>query len=89
MAYMSYCRHEGTLYELKCCLADAEEHVNEEAEYSVSDNEIRCFKDIITDVYDWMCDMALINEYGELDTDELNNICEKMRHSYREDEDNE
>ena len=76
--YMSYCRHEGTLSELRACLVDAEEHVNEQAEYEVSYNEIHCFKTMITEFHNCMQDMCLVDEYGELDYDELDKICEAM-----------
>ena len=79
---MSYCRHEGTLSELRICLEDATEHANEEAQYKVSDREIECFKHIITEVYDFMNEMCLLDSDGELDFDELDNICEKMAKSY-------
>lgn len=87
MAYMSYCRHEGTLSELRICLDDAIEHVNEEAQYEVSSREIECFKHIITEVYDFMNDMSLLNSDGELDFDELENICEAMSKSYDAEDD--
>ena len=82
--YMSYCRYEGTLQEIRACLSDADEHINGEAEYKVSDDEIRHFKNMITEIYEWMNDQALINEYGELDEDELDRICEAMQNATEE-----
>lgn len=82
MAYMSYCRFEGTLEEMKICLCDVDEHINEEAEYEVSDREIGCFKDMVSTFWTWMIENELVDENGELVEDELENICETMRHGY-------
>lgn len=84
MAYMSYCRFEGTLHELRACMADVDEHVNEEAEYEVSDREIKCFKDMIYEVVGWLNDQCLLDEYGEVDDLMLDTICEAMRKGYGE-----
>lgn len=78
MAYMSYCRFEGTRSEIQACLYDVEEHINEEAEEPVSDNEIRYFRSMVEDFYYWMNDIGLINEFGELNEEELDRICDKM-----------
>lgn len=80
--YMSYCRHEGTMQELRACLADADEHINEEAEYEVSDREIKCFRNMVEEFADWLANNELLDEYGELDSDKLDEICEAMRKSY-------
>ena len=84
--YMGYCRFEGTNAELRACLGVVEEHVYEEAEYEVSDHEICQFKDMVNIFYGWMCDMALIDDNGELDKDELGRMCEAMAKSYPEEE---
>lgn len=84
MAYMSYCRFEGTLHELRACMADVDEHVNEEAEYEVSDREIKCFKDMIYEVVGWLNDQCLLDEYGDVDEEQLDTICEAMKKSYDE-----
>lgn len=84
MAYMSYCRFEGTLHELRACMADVDEHVNEEAEYEVSDREIKCFKDMIYEVVGWLNDQCLLDEYGDVDEEQLDTICEAMEKSYGE-----
>lgn len=83
--YMSYCRHEGTLSELRACLDDVNQHVCEEAEYSVSEREIGKFKEMVETFYEWICDMGLVNEYGELNQDELEGICEYMRKGTNDD----
>lgn len=82
--YMSYCKFEGTLSELRNCLGDVENHINEEAEYEVSEREIGFFRRIITEMYEFMCDLNLLNEYGELDEEELDRICEAMKKGYDE-----
>ena len=85
--YMSYCRYEGTLSELRACMADVEEHVNEEAEYEVSDREITCFKTLITEIHEFMQNMELIDCEGELDYDELDRVCEAMAKRFNHEED--
>ena len=77
--YMSYCRHEGTLAELRACLADAEEHVNGEAEYEVSDREIDCFQNMVETFVDWLHDMDLLDDEGNLDRDALMDVCDSMK----------
>ena len=76
---MSYCRHEGTLAELRACLADAEEHVNGEAEYEVSDREIDCFKKMVDTFVEWLQDNDLLDEDNGLNWDVLNEICDSMK----------
>ena len=73
--YMSYCRNEGTRMELAACLQSAEDHVNGEAEYATSDNEIEHFRRMMEDTFYWMRDMGLINDDGELDRGALEDIC--------------
>lgn len=87
--YMSYCRHEGTLAELRICLGDAQEHINEEAEYSVSDKEIDCFKKMVAEFYEFLCETELLDNNGELDEEVLDLICAKMRHGYSEEDSDE
>ena len=84
--YMSYCRFEGTHQELRACLEDVEEHIQEEAEYKVSENEIEHFQNMVRDFYSWLVDYELITEDGELDEEMLERACEYMRKSYREEE---
>ena len=80
--YMSYCRFEGTLHELRACMAEVGEHVNEDAEYEVSDNEIRQFRMMVDEIVTFLQDNLLIDEHGELDEEELDNVCEKMAQSF-------
>lgn len=77
--YMSYCKYEGTLAELKVCLSDAQEHFDEEAEYPVSDSEIESFRILVGTFMDFLYDNELINEYGEFDDDRFDKICESMK----------
>lgn len=86
MAYMSYCRYEGTYSELRVCLNDVEEHVNEEAEYEVSDHEIQHFRNMVEYFHDFLCNMELLDEDGNLDMDALDTVCEAMAKSYGEEE---
>ena len=84
--YMSYCRFEGTHQELKACLSDVEEHVNEEAEYEVSDREINHFRSMVEDFVGWLNDMALLDEDGDIDRDALDQVCETMAKRYEQEE---
>lgn len=84
--YMSYCRFEGTHQELKACLSDVEEHVNEEAEYEVSDREINHFRSMVEDFVGWLNDMALLDEDGDIDRDALDQVCEAMAKRYEQEE---
>lgn len=79
---MSYCRFEGTNHELRACLADVEEHINEEAEYEVSDTEIRQFRKMVERFYEFMVETEILDEHGELDEEVLDSICEKMGQGY-------
>ena len=76
--YMSYCRFEGTRSELFACLEVVEEHLMEEAEYSVSDREIDCFQSMVETFFDFMKDNCLIDDDVELNRDELMAMCEAM-----------
>lgn len=82
MINMSYCRYENTLLALRECLNDVGEHVNEEAECTVSKREIGCFKSIVAEFWCFLVDNELINEDGELSDSSLNEVCEKMAQSF-------
>ena len=84
--YMSYCRFEGTYCELRAYLNDVEEHVNEEAEYEVSDHEIQQFRNMVEYFHDFLCNMELLDEDGNLDMDAIDSVCETMKKSYGEEE---
>ncbi|MBP5311883.1 MAG: hypothetical protein J6112_03510 [Clostridia bacterium] len=86
---MSYCRHEGTRMELAVCLQDAEEHVNGEAEYAVSEREIEHFRRMVEGFYYWMRDMELIDDDGNLNEHGLDDVCTAMGLAGEEDEDDE
>lgn len=79
MAYMSYCRFEGTHDELKTCLLDVDEHIDGEAEEAVSFREVVHFRNMIEEFWSWLCDRDLIDENGELREDEIESICEQMQ----------
>ena len=87
--YMSYCRFEGTYSELRSCLSDVEEHVSEEAEYEVSDREIRSFRNMVEMFHDFLCNMELLDEDGDLDMDALDSVCEAMAKRYGGEEEEE
>lgn len=79
MAYMSYCRYEGTYQELRICLDNAEEHINGEAEYEVSESEIEFFHRMVTEFTDWMKENGILDDDVEIDEESLGNICSAMR----------
>ena len=77
--YMSYCRYEGTLNELRACLDDVQGHIDGAAEYEVSDHETRQFAQMVKEFVWFLQDAELIDDHGELDNDKLEEICELMR----------
>lgn len=83
--YMSYCRYEGTNQELNACLNDVGEHINQEAEYAVSDREILNFKFMVRTFVDFLNDNCLLTEDNELDEDSLEAICVYMSRKNTED----
>lgn len=85
--YMSYCRFEGTYQEMQVCLNDVEEHINEEAEYDVSDGEIDYFRRMVSRMAEFLQETELIDEDGDVDAEMLDSICEKMRQGYKNEED--
>ena len=85
--YMSYCKYEGTAAELRRCLGDADDHINEEAQYTVSENEIKHFRRMVTDFYEWMEQNDLLTNDGELDEERLDYICETMKQATDEEYD--
>ena len=87
--YMSYCRFEGTHDELRACLADVDEHVNEEAGEKVSDREIQHFRNMIEYFVGWLNDQALLDEDGCLNYEELDQVCEAMGKAYGEEDEEE
>lgn len=87
--YMSYCKYEGTYSELRACLNDAEEHVNEEAEYEVSAREIQWFRNMVELFHEFLCDQELMDEDGNLDMEQLDKVCKSMAKSYVDDEGDE
>ena len=76
--YMSYCRFEGTLHEMRACMSEVEDHVNEAAEYEVSYSEICNFRNIVYEFRDFLHDMCILDDNGNIDDGELENVCEAM-----------
>ena len=77
--YMSYCRFEGTRAELDVCLNEVSEHIYEEAEYDVSENEIKHFRRMVEDFVDWLKGSEILNMEGEVDQERLDEVCELMK----------
>lgn len=84
--YMSYCRFEGTLNELRACLAEVQEHVDGAAEYEVSNREIDCFQNMVETFFDFMQENGLIDWDVELDKDALSQVCNEMAKGSEEEE---
>lgn len=86
--YMSYCRFEGTRHELNACMANVLEHINEEAEYSVSHGEIEHFKEMTKAFVDFLLDTEILEE-AYINEEALKSVCEKMAQSFSEVDDYE
>lgn len=84
--YMSYCRFEGTRSELTACLDVVEDHINEIAEYEVSEHEITHFRRMTKMFAEFMLEQGIINSEGEIDNAVLDRVCEAMAQSYEQDE---
>jgi len=83
---MSYCRWRNTLNDLRDCINDATDHINEEAEYKVSPEEINAFKNMMYEAYEFMAYTAgIIGSDGELDDDALERACEALGKEWSED----
>lgn len=80
---MSYCRFEGTRHELNACIGDVLEHINEEAEYSISRSEIENFKELTKTFVEFLIDTEILDE-AYINDDVLDLVCEKMAQSYSE-----
>ena len=82
--YMSYCRFEGTRAEMRACIDVVEDHINEEAEYEVSENEIDQFRSIVNDMVTFLRENDIIDYDTEVDENALEKVCESMRHCWKE-----
>ena len=80
--YMSYCRFEGTRHELGACIGEVYDHINEEAEYEISDNEIRNFRQMVNSFLELLNDAGILTEYAEINEEALDQVCEKMAQSF-------
>ena len=63
-----------------------EEHVNGEAEYPVSENEVNNFQQMVQDFVGWLHDMALLDDEGYLNEDALNEVRDDMMKAREDDE---
>lgn len=77
--YMSYYMFEGAFDEVKRCLRTAQEYIDGEEEGTVSKREAECFKNMVRELYYFLEENNLLNEYGELDEADLDELCEKMK----------
>lgn len=84
--YMSYCRFEGTKQELAACLREVNDHIECQAEYGISEREIRHFKTMVYDFVDFLNDNSLLDDCGEIDREQLESVCKLMEKSFDVDE---
>lgn len=84
--YMSYCRFEGTRSELAACLGEVEDHINEDAEYAISDQEIEHFRRMVKMFVEFLQELEILDEEGELDKEVLDIVCKSMAQGYEKEE---
>lgn len=77
--YMSYCRYEGTLHEMRACIADVEDHVNETAEWPVRDREVESFRNLVHEVHEFLVNVEILDNYGDIDEEALECVCKLMK----------
>lgn len=85
MANMSYCRFHNTLYDLRDCLGTVREHIDGEAEYATSDEEIEKFKMMVCEFVNFLNEHSLLDSENEVDGTVLDDIAQSMEHGYDED----
>ena len=78
--YMSYCRFEGTLAEMRACMQDVEDHANGEAGEAVSDREIRSFRNMVDEFVGFLRDMAILDDAKQMALNILRNTESAKRH---------
>jgi len=66
-------------------MSTVQEHIEGEAEFSMSDYEIRCFKTMVEEFTDWLYDTGILSE-REINWNELDEVCKQMAECYEEDE---
>lgn len=84
--YMSYCRFEGTLHELRACMATVEEHINGDDTSETSIDECTAFRRMVQEFAEFMYDMDLLDENGEIKDDKLDELCVALRTGGNDDE---
>ena len=76
---MSYCRYRNTLTDMRDCINDAVEHINEEAEWVVDDDEIKAFRTIVKEMFEFMKFCEVIDFENEcINEEELDECCFRM-----------
>lgn len=88
--YMDYCKFRGTLEELRVCIADVEARMSHDKRYAVSEEEINEFKEMVLEMWDFLCRCDLVTECDTgLNRKVLEEIAEDMRfeNEYAEDDD--
>lgn len=84
--YMSYCRFEGTRHELGACIQEVYDHINEQAEYEVSDNEIDNFRKMVHSFVELLQDAEILDEDGEINEEKLDQVCTLMGQRFGEED---
>lgn len=77
-AFMSYCRQQGAKQALVEALDQVVEY-QEDDELYMSPEEATAFEFYIKHVYDWMCDMCLIDGEGAFDSNELEELVNELK----------
>lgn len=81
--YMSYCRCEGALHEVRAIMGQVDDHLNGDAEHGMSYSEIQRFKDLVEEFTGWLADIGILSEM-DLDTRTLDEVCKKMEEGYED-----
>lgn len=69
--YMSYCRNEGTYQEITACLDAVQERLDDVTCEQMSQKEAHYFVEIIRAVHYFLIENDLVDEFGDLDEDKL------------------
>ena len=77
--YSSYCKFEGAYQEMERCLNDVQDHVDESAEYPISDRECNCFRKMVKEMVWFLNDNFLLDDTGNLDEEELEMVIRAMQ----------
>lgn len=75
---MSNCGFWKVRYDLKARFNIVDNKVNGCCESAIPEHEVKDFRQLIEDIVDWLRNMNLLDDYGELNEDELSDVCSVM-----------